>query len=169
MRLPSRFEQLEENLDTAYRKYEFKRGKLLTAVDDDQQFKLREDMVALSKEIATMETDLASLIDSLTDAIELNNDTAEPLVGEWLQATEKTIQLYQGGTDQNNTELVAKLDQLLTELQTGKAASAKLKITLPIIPLLVSYDLELDSESTLLQLWRKTRNFFKQEVVNNPK
>ncbi len=56
MLLPSRFEQLEENLDTAYRKYEFKRGKLLTAVDDDQQFKLREDMVALSKNIATMES-----------------------------------------------------------------------------------------------------------------
>jgi len=163
MLLPSRLEQLEINLDTAYRKYEFKREKLLLAVDDDQEFKLHEDLAALSKQIAEMESDWATQISPIAQKMELSNQEAEPLVGEWIQATETEIQRCQ-----DNDAVLEKLTELLMELQTGKAASAKLKITLPIVPLLVNYEMELDTESTLIQLWRKTRAFFKQEVVKNP-
>ena len=163
MLLPSRLEQLETNLDTAYRKYEFKRGKLLTAVDDDQQFKIREDLAGLSIQIAEMESDWAAQMAPIAEKMELRNQEAEPLVGEWLQATENAIRSYPG-----NAAALEELNQLLKELQTGKAASAKLKITLPIVPLLVHYEMELDTESTLNQLWRKTRAFFNREAVNNP-
>lgn len=163
MLLPSRLEQLEINLDTAYRKYEFKRGKLLRAVDDDQEFKLHEDLAALSRQIAAMESDWATQISPIAQKMELSSQEAEPLVGEWIHATEKAMQRCQG-----DAPVLEKLTRLLTELQTGKAASAKLKITLPIVPLLVNYEMELDTESTLSQLWRKTRAFFTQEAAKNP-
>ena len=163
MLLPSRLEQLEINLEKAYRLYEQYRGDLLDSYHHKQKASIQSDMAELSKQIAAMESDWATQISPIAQTMELSNQEAEPLVGEWIQATEKAIQRCQ-----NDAAVLDKLTELLTELQTGKAASAKLKITFPIVPLLVNYEMELDTESTLIQLWRKTRAFFKQEVVKNP-
>ena len=60
-------------------------------------------------------------------------------------------------------EVLETLHELEAKLKApGKAATAKLRITLPVVPLLVSYILELDSESALMQTWRKVKALFKK-------
>ena len=38
---------------------------------------------------------------------------------------------------------------------TDKAAAAKLKVSLPIIPLIASYEMEMDTEAVVVNVWRR--------------
>lgn len=49
--------------------------------------------------------------------------------------------------------LLRDLRQKLDE--PGKTAAAKLKVTLPIIQLLASYEMEVDTENLLTGIWHK--------------
>lgn len=60
-------------------------------------------------------------------------------------------------------EVLAKLDDLETKLnEPSKAAAAKLKVSLPIVPTLISYEMELDTEATLGQVWRRITGLFRK-------
>ena len=68
-------------------------------------------------------------------------------------------ELGQELTQQQGQSLSAEqqelLQQLLAHLQAvDKSATAKLKIILPIIPMFLHYDLELDSESGIVRMWQ---------------
>jgi hypothetical protein len=156
MPLPTRLETLEHNLDTAYWQYEQYRGDLNTTYDHEKKAAIKLSMAEKSKQIAEMERDWVALTSGNTVALDISDQEAEPLVGEWLHSTDQAIQHYEG-----NAQVLEKLNKIHAELQAGKAASAKLKVLLPIVPSLIHYELELDTESTLLQLWRKTRALFK--------
>lgn len=69
-------------------------------------------------------------------------------------------------------EMQKQLNLILTEIQAqNKSAVAKLKVALPIIPLIASYELELDTESFLGELWRKIRGVLQRGASNtaNPR
>jgi len=90
------------------------------------------------------------------DAVEISDSQAIPLVGDLILALDAVKQ-------RNNLPLAIResLQEIQNELQKPtKAASAKLKITLPIIPMLVSYELELNTESFLAQTWGKVTSLF---------
>jgi hypothetical protein len=46
--------------------------------------------------------------------------------------------------------------------ENGKSAAAKLKVALPIMPLIASYELELDTENFVLRSWRSIRSLFER-------
>ncbi|MCB8762865.1 hypothetical protein LJE14_02800 [Planktothrix agardhii 1808] len=55
-------------------------------------------------------------------------------------------------------ELISLLQEIRTKLDEGdKAASAKLKVALPLIPLLVSYELEMDTEAFMYKVWKSIK------------
>jgi len=62
--------------------------------------------------------------------------------------------------------LLEEIKQKLNE--PGKSAAAKLKVTLPIIPMVASYDLELDTENFLVNVWHKTRDLFQRFRGSQP-
>ena len=39
-------------------------------------------------------------------------------------------------------------------------AAAKLMVSLPIIPLIASYEMEIDTEATLVNVWRRVKSLF---------
>jgi len=43
---------------------------------------------------------------------------------------------------------------------TDKAAAAKLKVSLPIIPLIASYEMEMDTEAVVVNVWRRIKSLF---------
>ncbi len=64
-----------------------------------------------------------------------------------------------------------KLDDILEQIKAqNKSAAAKLKIILPLIPLVANYELELDTENFFGELWNKVRGLLKKKADNvNPK
>lgn len=59
-----------------------------------------------------------------------------------------------------------KLEEITALLdKPGRSASAKLKILLPIVPFLLVYELELDTENTLKDVWRSVKKLFKSSAT----
>lgn len=55
-------------------------------------------------------------------------------------------------------ELIPLLQEIRTKLDEGdKAASAKLKIALPLIPAIASYELEMDTEGFMYKAWKSIK------------
>jgi hypothetical protein len=51
-------------------------------------------------------------------------------------------------------EIRSKLDDL------DRSASAKLKVSLPLIPMIASYELEMDTEGVMYKTWKSIARFF---------
>jgi hypothetical protein len=69
-------------------------------------------------------------------------------------------------------DMQEKLDIILQEIKAqNKSAAAKLKVALPIVPLMANYELELDTENFFGELWGKIRGLLKKKANNtvNPK
>lgn len=96
-------------------------------------------------------------IQSVTDV------EAEPIVAELVEVFEqKHGQLVARAPD-----LQTQLDTILQELrEQNKSASAKFKVALPIIPTLVSYELDLDTENFLTEVWGKIRSLLGRKAAN---
>jgi hypothetical protein len=60
--------------------------------------------------------------------------------------------------------LLNKLDQIINDPDPGKTAQAKLKLALPIIPLLASYELEMDTEAFLVNVWRGIKSMVRRKA-----
>lgn len=61
-------------------------------------------------------------------------------------------------------DLLNKLDQIINDPDPGKTAQAKLKLALPIIPLLASYELEMDTEAFLVNVWRGIKSMVRRKA-----
>jgi len=60
-------------------------------------------------------------------------------------------------------ELMSLLQEIRTKLDEGdKAASAKLKVALPLIPLLASYELEMDTEAMMYKTWESLKKIVRR-------
>lgn len=55
-------------------------------------------------------------------------------------------------------ELIPLLQEIRAKLDEGdKAASAKLKVALPLIPVIASYELEMDTEALMYKVWKSIK------------
>lgn len=110
--------------------------------------------------IRKLETELAELLVQMSENIP--EDEAKVLLKEVNGQVEK----IQSCRKETWPILVLEnLDEIRKKLkEPGKAATAKLRVTLPIIPLLASYIFELDMESTLVQTWMKLKSLFKRSM-----
>ena len=60
-------------------------------------------------------------------------------------------------------ELLPLVQDIRVKLDEGdKAASAKLKVTLPLIPLLASYELEMDTEALMYKTWKAVKRLVRR-------
>ncbi len=85
------------------------------------------------------------------ETIIISNEEAETQLAKVEQAVE-SMELTQ---TEYPLELIPLLQDIRSKLDEGdKAASAKLKVTLPLIPLLASYELEMDTEGVMYKTWK---------------
>lgn len=115
--------------------------------------------------LSTYEVEQAQQLSQLANENNISETEAKPLVGELIQESTR-IQTHQAELppDIQNT-----LQDILDQLQDiNQSAAAKLKVTLPIIPLLAAYELELDTESLLNNTWDKVKALFRKTVDENP-
>jgi hypothetical protein len=156
-----RMEQLEELLDIEYEKlHEFE--KAISLADGiSQKVALRQQIKRqLTPHLQELEHEYAELLASGSASIEIEPMEAENLVAELAAAASKTQANTQGSAPAKMVELLNEIRDKLNE--PGKTAAAKLKVTLPIVPLIASYEMEMDTEAVVTQAWRKTRDLFKR-------
>lgn len=61
------------------------------------------------------------------------------------------------------SELVSLLQEIRDKLQKqDKAASAKLKVVLPLIPAIVSYELEMETQGLMYKTWEKIKRIVRR-------
>ena len=87
---------------------------------------------------------------------------AESAIAEVVEAVKRMEGLPHADRPAELTQLLAEVRKKLDE--PGKAASAKLKVTLPIIPLIASYEMEMDTEAVFSKAWARVRRLFGGKV-----
>jgi hypothetical protein len=163
----NRLTELEELLDIEYAKlHEFEK-ELALADGIAQRVQIRQQIKRqITPRLRELEHEYAEMLAKSVPTEGLPEEEAELLV---LQLNESVIRANAGKPDGAPQEMVRLLTQINDKLnEPGKSASTKLKLTLPIIPLISSYEMELDTERFLTQAWRRIREFFQQRINYGP-
>ena len=156
---PNRLKQLEELLDIQYERVHGFEKAILLAAGEDQKIALRQQIKRdLTPNLRKLEREYAQLLAAGVETERIPDDQAKNIVAELVEATNQARISAQG---QAPPEMMRLLDEIKEKLdEPGKSAAAKLKVSLPIIPLIASYELELDTENFVTRVWRNTRDFF---------
>ncbi|MBI4752507.1 MAG: WD40 repeat domain-containing protein, partial [Acidobacteria bacterium] len=155
---------LEELLtDQFERLFEFQKELGITA-SAPQRFEMKKRIDREVKPaIQDHLVDYARTFASLNIETTLTQAEAEQTVTEISQAV-TALQVRP-----ENTELVKMVSEIHEKLHApGKTATAKLKVTIPIIPKLVEYVLEADTESGLMAAWNAIRARISKKAQLNP-
>jgi hypothetical protein len=162
----SRQKQLKDLLEIQYdRLYGFER-ELELADGASQRIAIRQQIKRdLTPRLRQNEQEYAELLASGVQDDRIPEDEANRIVTELAEATVRATQ-SSSGAPAEMVELLSRIQEKLEE--PGKSAAAKLKIALPIVPLIASYEFELDTENFITKVWRKIRPFFERLVEGNP-
>jgi hypothetical protein len=155
-----RVSQLEELIDIEYEKlHEFEKAISL-ADGPSQKIALRQQIKReLTPRLRKLEKEYADSVATSNQVAALSEPEAEVLLAEIAGAVREANRKTHTQAPEEMLRLLAEIRNKLDE--PGKSASAKLKLSLPIIPLISSYEMELDTEGLLTGVWRKLRNAFR--------
>lgn len=149
-----RLKDLAANLDLLYEKLGNFEQVLIISASPEQKFALQQQ---IKREI------LPSIRRYESEYWELYPEEAivmpEPEAAQTLSEIEHAVTViervepveYPPGMLELLLDIRKKLDE------ADSAASAKLKVAIPIVPMLASYELEMDTENTLSQIWQSLR------------
>jgi antirestriction protein ArdC len=111
-------------------------------------------------EIQKYELEYASILERTTNFSILMEADAVDALSQIYQASQHLTAIQQNASYPNELKsLLLDIQQKLDE--PGKTAAAKLKVVLPIIPLIASYELELDTEGLMFQVWQRLKMLFR--------
>ena len=155
--------QLRELLDIQYEKlHEFERA---IEISDgvSQRIALRQQVRRdITPQLRETEREYASLLATDVPIERMPEDDAIALVSSLSHAANRAEVYQEAGASQEMLDLLQDIREKLDE--PGRSAAAKLKVTLPIVPLIASYELELDTENLVLRSWRSIRTAFERLV-----
>lgn len=63
---------------------------------------------------------------------------------------------------QSSSSLVPMLHELRSKLNTNQPAASKLKIALPLIPAIATYELEIDAGKKMYQVWNSLKSWIRK-------
>lgn len=154
-----RLRQLEILLDLEQEKlFEFEREFTLAA-GADQRVAIRQRIKHdISPRLREYGDEYAALLAGETPEEAISDAEAEPIVAELQDAAGRVEEYRQAHAPQEMIRLLEEINATLNK--PGGKAGAKLKLSLPIIPALASYEIELDTKGVLMSVWRKTRELF---------
>jgi hypothetical protein len=161
-----RLMELEELLDVEYDKYhEFEKDISLSTANEKIPLKQR-----LKREIAPrlseLEKEYAELLVTGVPTGQIPEDEAKAIVTELSEATTKVLQ---SAPAESPPEMLRLLEEIKGKLSEPKeAAAAKLKVSLPLIPTICSYEIEVDTVRSVKKVWSKARDFLKGLVKSPP-
>ncbi|MCL2925706.1 MAG: hypothetical protein MGF17_14095 [Trichodesmium sp. MAG_R04] len=159
-----RLVQLEENLEIDYEKLDEFQKELTLSASATQKFELKQRIKRdVLPSIHRNETEYLNLLNQEAGAFDIPEQQASQAIAEI------TSHIAEITTDENKNyppEVLGILREILTILNTsGQSPGAKLKATLPILPPIISYEVEIDTQSSL----RKIRQILARPFKNQKK
>jgi hypothetical protein len=155
-----RIQQLEEQLDLWQDKLHEFEMELGMAEGANARSSVKQ---RIKREITPAIAKITREYSRLATQVEYEEAEAEPIVAELVDAID-------GQRDQlvkYEPSIQVQLDSIRQELRDlNKSATAKLKVALPIVPTLVSYELDLDTENFLTEIWGKIRGLLGRKAAN---
>jgi len=158
-----RISALEELLEIEYEKLnDFQKDLAITA-SAAAKFELRQLLKRdVLPDIRKHEVEYAELLADSTDLASVPAEQAEATTAELAHAVEHVQSLPDPNRPEEITRLLADIRRKLDD--PGKVAAAKLKVALPIIPMIVSYEMEMDTGAALVNVWRRIKSLFGAKV-----
>lgn len=158
-----RLEALEEILELEYEKLGEFQKEIAMIASAPAKFELKQRLKReVIPEIRKYEAEYGELLSQQVQevkAVVISDAEAESAITEVVQAVQ---QIEIQAAENYPEELIRLLTELREKLDDpGKSAAAKLKVALPIIPLVASYELEMDTEAFMTKAWRKVKSVFK--------
>ncbi|AFY57071.1 hypothetical protein Riv7116_4652 [Rivularia sp. PCC 7116] len=158
-----RLKSLEEILEIEYEKLsefqkEIKRTSYFKAKLELQQ----EIKTEIIPDIRKHEAEYGQILSQLSEVSTIPENEAENTLAEIVQVVEH-IEVLPAETYSN--EMIQLLREIREKLdEPGKTAAAKLKVAFPIIPMLASYEMEMDTEATFTNLWQWIKSRLRDRV-----
>lgn len=122
--------------------------KALRLAEEAERVRIKQKIRATWEEIRPCEQEYATCLSQQVKRQDVPEATAEVIVAELVEE----VELLQPKVQREEER--ALLQQILAELQKPSSlASAKLKVAIPLIPSLVTYELEGDTESVVRSLF----------------
>jgi hypothetical protein len=164
---PLRLKELRELLDREYEKsHEFEKEISLSIGSEKISLKQRFKR-EIAPQLSNLEKEYAELLVAGVPTGQIPEGEAKEIVTELSEATTKVLQSPPAGAP---PEVLRLLEEIKTKLSEPKeAAAAKLKVTLPIIPTIFKYEIEVDTVRPLKNLWSKARGFFEGLLTSRPR
>ncbi|MEM6838610.1 MAG: hypothetical protein AAF609_17365 [Cyanobacteria bacterium P01_C01_bin.120] len=154
-----RLSDLAANLDLLYEKLGNFEQALIISASPEQKFALQQQIKReILPSIRRYESEYWELYPE--EAIVMPEEEAEQTVSEIERAVTVIERVDPVEYPPGMLDLLLDIRQKLDDLDS--AAAAKLKVAIPIVPMLASYELEMDTENTLSQLWRSVRKRLKR-------
>jgi len=156
---PDRLKQVEELLAIEYDKHhEFEKDIALATGNEKIMLKQRVKR-EIALRVRELEREYADLLVAGVPSNEVPDIEANELVMELSKATDATLQTQREPIPE---QMLKALQDIKAKLSEDKeSASAKLKFSLPLIPTICSYDVEVETVKSIREVWTKTRDFFK--------
>ncbi|NEQ66366.1 MAG: hypothetical protein F6K21_12850 [Symploca sp. SIO2D2] len=162
MPLSHRLTELEKTLELHYDTLS-KAQKRLSYTDDifaKEAIKKRIQEEVLP-ELLALETQYWQLLAQAAR----NCDVPEVEANDAIIEVVQEVELIQSQPDKYPDELMQKLQAILDKLnEPGQFAAGKAKLALPLIPGIVSYEVELDTENALSRVFRPIKLLYKKAV-----
>lgn len=153
-----RLAHLKNNLALLYEKLGYFEQELIMNPNAPAKFELKQKIKReILPDIRCYEAEYWELYP--IETIIISNEEAETQLAKVQKAVE-SMELRQ---TEYPLELIPLLQDIRSKLDEGdKVASAKLKVTLPLIPLLASYELEMDTEGVMYQTWKAIKRLVRR-------
>jgi hypothetical protein len=157
-----RLKELEELLDLQYDKsHEFE--KEISLSDGASRITLKQRFKReVTPQLRALEQEYAEMLVAGVPTDHISEGEADALVSDLSKATDTILQSAPPSAPQEMVRLLGEIKAKLSEPKGS--ASAKLKISLPLIPAICSYEMEVETAGLMKKVWRRARDFFKELV-----
>lgn len=156
-----RLQDLQEILDLLYSQLGEYQKELIVNANPDIQFQLKQRIKKkILPQMRQYEREYWEIYP--TENIKISNEEAESQLTQIEQALDLIESIEPNKFPQ---ELISLLKDIRTKLEeSDKAASAKLKLALPLIPAIASYELEMDTEEFMYKVWQSIKKILKKKA-----
>ena len=154
-----RLVDLEELLDLLDEKLGAYRKELIINLNPDVQFQLKQRIKReIIPQMRRYEAEYWELYPR--EAIVISDEEAETQLAQVEQAVESIERIPAA---EYPSELIPLLQDIRAKLEDlDKAASAKLKVALPLIPAIASYELEMNTEGFMYKAWKAIKKLVRR-------
>ncbi|KYC34539.1 hypothetical protein WA1_51010 [Scytonema hofmannii PCC 7110] len=146
-----RLARLEETLDIDYEKLDEFEKELVLLASPTQKFELKQRLKReVLPSIRQHESEYLQILSQEANLFHISEQQASQAIVDVVQQVEN---ITTSGYNSYPPEVIELLKEILRKLnELDKPAAAKLKATLPLLPPIVSYEVEIDTETSLRKI-----------------